>query len=136
VTQSESPSPSPLGAGPGTGAGAGAGVDVLVGVVVEPDEDAPGGQLPVDDDDPDEHADFACSSVYGSLSSFELAHLQRREPPEPTQRYACEDLLSLSLEHDLLVEPLLPAPEPSPLLQATETMEIARKMQERGVMPP
>lgn len=110
---------------------------MLVGVgagVVEPDEDAPGGQLPVDDDVPVEHADFACSSVYGSLSSFELAHLQRREPPEPTQRYASDDVLSLSLEHDLLVEPLVPAPEP--LLHATETREIARRMQEPGVMPP
>lgn len=129
-TQSESPS-SPRGAGPG----AGTGVDVLVGVVVEPDEDAPGGQLPVDDDDPDEHADFACSSVNGSLSSFELAHLHRREPSEPTQRYACDDLLSLSLEHDLLV-PLLPAPELSPPPQAKETREIARRMQERVIMPP
>jgi hypothetical protein len=33
-----------------------------------------------------EHADFACSSVYGYLSSLELAHLQRWFASLPTQR--------------------------------------------------
>ena len=92
------------------GAGEGAG-DV---VLVDDAEGVPEGQFPVDVDEEVLQVVFACSSVYGYLSSFELPHLQRRSSPVPKHTYDSACWLELLLEHD---DPeLLPPPPPLSLL--------------------
>jgi len=80
------------------------------------------GQFPVDEELL--HACFASSSEYGYLSSFELAHLQRRVVPLPTHRYDWLDVHWLEQfdEVDLDVLPLFPL---SPLLLQPPTKSAA-----------